>query len=65
MAIKVNQLLTVKDTVTNAIEQWINMKFYYKLGRKESHDMLVQMYVMEAVSKNLVYELLKLFYNGK
>ncbi|XP_069670081.1 protein GVQW3-like isoform X7 [Periplaneta americana] len=49
------------------MEQRINIKFCYKLGKTatETHGMLVQVYGREAVSRKCVYEWFKRFREGK
>ena len=45
----------------------MNIKFCYKLGKMatETHEMLVQVYGMEAVSRKCVYDWFKRFRDGK
>ncbi|GBM53271.1 Putative uncharacterized protein FLJ37770 [Araneus ventricosus] len=47
------------------MEQRGNIKFYFKLGKTETHEMLVKVYVVEAVSKKCVFEWFKLFRDAK
>ena len=49
------------------MEQRINMKFCYKLGKTatETHAMLVQVYRTDAVSRKCVYDWFKHFREGK
>lgn len=49
------------------MEQRINIKFCFKLGKTatETHDMLVKVYGQEAVSKKCVYEWFQRFTDGK
>jgi transposase len=49
------------------MEQRVNIKFCYKLGKTamEMHEMLVQVYRTEAVSRKCVYDWFKCFRNGK
>ncbi|KAJ4427673.1 hypothetical protein ANN_25322 [Periplaneta americana] len=51
----------------SAMEQRVNIKFCYKLGKTatETHGMLVQVYGEEAVSRKCVYEWFKRFRDGK
>ncbi|KAJ4447940.1 hypothetical protein ANN_09949, partial [Periplaneta americana] len=51
----------------SAMEQRVNIKFCYKLGKTatETHGMLVQVYGREAVSRKCVYEWFKRFREGK
>jgi transposase len=45
----------------------VNIKFCYKLGKTatETHEMLVQVYGTEAVSRKCVYDWFKRFRDGK
>ena len=45
----------------------MNIKFCYKLGKTvtETHEMLVQVYGTEAVSRKCVYDWFKRFHDGK
>jgi len=45
----------------------MNIKFSYKLGKTatETHEMLVQMYGTEVVSRRCVYDWFKRFRDGK
>ena len=45
----------------------MNIKFCYKLGKTvtETHEMLVKVYGMEAVSRKYVYNWFKRFHDGK
>ena len=49
------------------MEQHVNMKFCFKLGKTamETHGMLMQVYGIEAVSKKCVCEQLRSFRDGK
>jgi transposase len=49
------------------MEQRVNIKFCYKLGKTatEKHEMLVQVYGTEAVSRKCVYSWFKSFRDGK
>ncbi|GBM73034.1 Putative uncharacterized protein FLJ37770 [Araneus ventricosus] len=49
------------------MEQRVNIKFCFKLGKtaKETHEMLVKVYGVDAVSKNCVSEWFKRFRDGK
>ncbi|KAJ4444890.1 hypothetical protein ANN_06688 [Periplaneta americana] len=51
----------------SAMEQRVNIKFCYKLGKTatETHGMLVQVYGKEAVTRKCVYEWFKRFREGK
>ncbi|KAJ4444990.1 hypothetical protein ANN_06789 [Periplaneta americana] len=51
----------------SAMEQRVNIKFCYKLGKTatETHGMLVQVYGREVVSRKCVYEWFKRFREGK
>ena len=51
----------------SAMEQQVNIKFCYKLGKTatETHEMLVQVYGIEAVSRKCVYDWFKRFHDGK
>ncbi|GBM62177.1 Putative uncharacterized protein FLJ37770 [Araneus ventricosus] len=49
------------------MEQRVNIKFCFKLGKtaKETHEMLVKVYGVDAVSKKCVFEWFKRFRDGK
>ncbi|GBO14153.1 hypothetical protein AVEN_265739-1 [Araneus ventricosus] len=49
------------------MEQCVNIKFSFKLGTTatETHEMLVKVYGVEAVSKKCVFEWFKRFRDGK
>ena len=49
------------------MEQRVNIKFCYKLGKMamETHEMLVQVYGMEAVSRKCVYDGSNVFATGR
>ncbi|GBN79481.1 Putative uncharacterized protein FLJ37770 [Araneus ventricosus] len=49
------------------MEQRVNIKFCFKLGKTatETHEMLLKMYVVDAVSKKCVSEWFKRFGDGK
>jgi transposase len=47
------------------MEQRVKIKFCYKLGKTETHEMLVQVYGTEAVSRKSVYDWFKHFRDGK
>ncbi|GBM27529.1 hypothetical protein AVEN_141301-1 [Araneus ventricosus] len=49
------------------MEQRVNLKFCFKLGKTatETHEILVKVYDVEAVSKECVFEWLKPFRDGK
>ncbi|GBN99119.1 Putative uncharacterized protein FLJ37770 [Araneus ventricosus] len=49
------------------MEQLVNIKFCFKLGKTatETHEMLVKVYGVYAVSKKCVFEWFKLFRDGK
>jgi len=49
------------------MEQRVNIKFCYKLGKTvtETHEMLVQVYGTEAVRRKYVYDWFKRFREGK
>jgi len=49
------------------MEQQVNIKFCYKLGKTatEMHEMLVQAYGTEAVSRKCFYDWFKRFRDGK
>ncbi|GBM97340.1 Putative uncharacterized protein FLJ37770 [Araneus ventricosus] len=49
------------------MEQRMNIKFCFKLGKtaKETHEMLVKVYGVDAVSKTCVFEWFKRFRDGK
>ncbi|GBO18732.1 Putative uncharacterized protein FLJ37770 [Araneus ventricosus] len=47
------------------MEQRVNIKFCFKLGKTETHEMLVKVYGVDAVSKKCVFEWFKRFRDGK
>ncbi|GBL76195.1 Putative uncharacterized protein FLJ37770 [Araneus ventricosus] len=49
------------------MEQRVNIKFCLKLGKTatETHEMLVKVYGVDAVSKKCIFEWFKLFRDGK
>ena len=49
------------------MEQRVNIKFCYKLGKTatETHEMLVQVYGTKAMSRKCVYDWFKCFCDGK
>ncbi|GBM46699.1 hypothetical protein AVEN_244145-1 [Araneus ventricosus] len=49
------------------MEQRVNIKFYFKVGKTatETHEMLVKVYGVDAVSKKCVFEWFKRFRDGK
>ncbi|GBN39910.1 Putative uncharacterized protein FLJ37770 [Araneus ventricosus] len=47
------------------MEQRVNIKFCFKLGKTEAHEMLVKVYGVEAVRKKCVFEWFKRFRDGK
>ena len=65
MTVRVHPLRAVERS--SAMEQRVNIKFCYKLGKtaKETHEMLVQVYGTGAVSRKCVYDWFKLFRDGK
>jgi len=68
MTVRVNPLWAVeRSQCESAMEQRVNIKFCYKLGKTamETHGMLVQVYGTEAVSRKCVYNWFKCFHDGK
>jgi len=72
VTVRVNPLQAVKHSQCeryghSAVEQQVKIKFCYKLGKTvtEMHEMLVQVYRTEAVSRKCVYDWFKCFCDGK